>query len=81
MPPVGASLDRPRGDPAMLGAQLPDGGLEILERLEGLVHAREPEVGDFVELAQRWEDSEADVVRLDLRGARCADGLLDLLRD
>ena len=38
-----------------------------------LVDAREPQVGDLVELAQRRQDRQTDVVRLDLRDAGGAD--------
>ena len=51
-----------------------DGRLEVLERLERLVDAGEPQVGDLVELAQRPEDGQADLVRLDL-GVRRWTGL------
>ena len=44
-----------------------------------LVDARESEVGDLVELAQRREDRQPDLVRLDLGGAGGADLLLDPL--
>src|SRR5690349_17841648 len=77
--PTRASLDGTGGQAAVLLAQQVDGRLEVVERLERLVHAREAQVGDLVELAQRRQDREADVVRLDLRRARRADGLLDLL--
>ena len=39
-----------------LGAQQRDRGLEVLEGVERLVDAGEPQVGDLVELAQRPED-------------------------
>src|SRR4051794_33424447 len=64
-----------------LGPQQGDGGLEVLERVEGLVDAGEAEVGDLVELAERLEDGQADLVRLDLGAAGQADGLLDALRE
>ena len=54
----------------VIGAQLVDRRLEVLERVEGLVDAREPQVRDLVELAQRAEDREADLVRVDLRRRR-----------
>ena len=54
-------------DARVVGAELPDRGLEVLERVESLVDAREPQVGDLVELAERAEDREPDLVRVDLR--------------
>jgi hypothetical protein len=55
------------GARAVIGAQLRDGCLEVLERVERLVHAREAQVGDLVEVAQRAEDREPDLVGVDLR--------------
>ena len=52
-----------------LGAQEGDGGLEVLEGVEGLVDGGEAQVGDLVELAQRLEDGQADLVRVDLGAA------------
>ncbi len=65
----------------VLDAQQRDRRLEVVERVEALVDAREAQVGDLVELAQRRQDREADVVRLDLGRAGRADGLLDPLRE
>ncbi len=65
----------------MIGAQLIDRALEIVERVERLIDAREPEVSDLVELAEGAEDREADVVRIDLRRARLPDRLLDGLSE
>src|SRR5690349_7517029 len=62
-----------------LGAQQGDRGLEVLERLERLVDAGEPQVGDLVELAQRSEDRQAHLVGLDLGLPLLADALLDPL--
>ena len=62
-----------------LGAQQGDGGLEVLEVVEGLVDGGEPEVGDLVELPERLEHSQADLVRLDLGAPLRADALLDAL--
>src|SRR4051794_36066489 len=59
------------------GAQCGDLGLEVGERLEAAVDAGEAEVGDLVEVLERAEDGEADLVRRDLR--LVADGLLDPL--
>src|SRR6478735_1188297 len=66
---------------AVVDPQLFDGRLEVLERVERLVHAREAEVGDLVEVAQRAEDRETDLVRVELRGARLADALFHGLRE
>src|SRR3954462_4008358 len=62
-----------------LGTEQSDGRLEVVQGLEALVHTRESEVGDLVELTERIEDGEADLVRLDLRGAGGPDLLLDPL--
>src|SRR6478609_5350091 len=63
----------------VLGSKERDGSLEVLEALPRLVDAGEPEVRDFVELAERFEDGHADLVRLDLGVSLRPDGLLDLL--
>ena len=65
----------------MVGAQLPIADLEVLERIERLVDAGEPQVGDLVEFAQRAEDRQADLVRVDLRRPGLPHGLFDLLRE
>src|SRR4051794_15655404 len=62
-----------------LGPQQSDGRLEVLQGLEALVDARESEVRDLVELTQRPENGQPDLVRLDLRGAGRPDLLLDSL--
>ena len=63
----------------VLDAQQRDGRLEVLQRVEALVDAGEAQVGDLVELPQRRQDRQADVVRVDLGDAGRADGLLDAL--
>src|SRR6478672_3590283 len=62
-----------------LGAQEGDGRLEVVEGVEGLVDGGEAQVRDLVELAQRLEDGQADLVRVDLCAPLAADGLLDAL--
>jgi hypothetical protein len=57
-----------------------NGGLKILKGLECLVHAREAEIGDFVQLLQRAKDGEAHFMGVDFRSAGRADRFLDLLR-
>jgi hypothetical protein len=57
-----------------------NGGLKILKGLERLVHAREAEIGDFVQLLQRAKDGEAHFMGVDFRSAGRADRFLDLLR-
>ena len=39
-------------------SQRADRRLEVLERVERLVHAREPEVGDLVELTERADRAD-----------------------
>ena len=63
----------------MVDPQLRDRRLEVLERVEGLVDAREPQVGDLVEFAQRPQDREPDLVRVDLGRPGLAHRLLDRL--
>src|SRR5690606_30765173 len=63
-----------------LDAQRRDRALEVLERVERLVDAREAQVGDLVELTQRTEDREPDLVRVELGAAARPDRLLDALR-
>src|SRR3954452_20330314 len=60
-------------------AELGDLGLEVGERRERAVDRREPHVGDLVELTQRRQDGEADLVRGHLGAAAAPDRLLDLL--
>ena len=55
--------------------------LEVLEGVERLIDARESQVGDLVELPQRREDGQPNVVGLDLRGTGSANRLLDALRE
>jgi hypothetical protein len=62
-----------------LGAQDGDLGLEVLGRLERAVDAREAEVGHLVELPQRPEDGQADLVSRHLRPSLAAQGVLDRL--
>src|SRR5699024_2820084 len=64
-----------------IGTELADGRLKVFERFEGLVHAREPQERHFVELAERPENREPDLVRVDLRRAGLAHGFFDLLCD
>ncbi|EGJ74316.1 putative transcriptional regulator NrdR [Streptomyces sp. Tu6071] len=51
-------------------AQLGDGGLEVLQRVERPVHGREPQVGDEVQLLKRPQYGETDIVRTQL-GVPC----------
>src|SRR5215207_6107406 len=53
--------------------------LEVLDRGEGAVHAREAQIGNLVELAQRAEDREPDLVARHLGAAARPHGLLDPL--
>jgi hypothetical protein len=48
------------------GPHVPDLGGEILGRGEGAVHRGEPQVGNLVQIAERPEDGEPDVLALDL---------------
>ena len=52
-----------------LGAQQGDRGLEVVEAVERLVDAGESQVGDLVELAQRSQDGQPDLVGVDLGAA------------
>ena len=63
------------------GAESGDLGLEVLHRLVVPVHGREAQVGDRVQLAERAEDRDADVVGGDLGAPAGAKGLLDLLAE
>src|SRR6185369_6409564 len=63
----------------VLNSQQGDRGFEVVEGVERLIDAREAKVGDLVELTQRREDGEPDVVRLDLGDAGRTDRLLDAL--
>ena len=62
----------PVGRPAQIGDLL----LEVLDRGERAVDAGETHVGDLVQIAQRAEDRQPDLVAGDLGGAAGADGLL-----
>src|SRR5689334_8918341 len=62
-----------------LGAKQGDRTLEVLEDVERLVDAREAQVRDLVELTERAEDGEPDLVGVDLGLALLADALLDPL--
>ena len=75
--PGGASPGDGVGRPAQVGDLL----LEVLDRGERAVDAGEAHVGDLVQLAQRAEDGEADLVAGDLGGAAGADGLLHPVRE
>src|SRR3954471_10059922 len=80
--PLGAELGRSGGfltQRVVLGSKERYGSLEVLEALPRLVDAGEPQVCDLVELAERFEDGHADLVRLDLGVSLRPDGLLDLL--
>ena len=80
----GVGWRRPGSSPARrvaLGAQEGDLGLEVVGGLEGPVDAGEPQVGDLVELAQRAEDGQADLVGGDLGAALAAQRVLDLLAE
>src|SRR5215467_3717160 len=62
------------------GAQRRDLGFEVVKRLEPPVHAREPQIGDFVERAKRTEYRQADLMRGDLAKAARPDRVFDPLR-
>src|SRR4051794_23136673 len=62
-----------------LGEQRVDLALQGFEIVEALVDAREPDVGDVVELAQLRHRQGADVRRRDLRGALGTQLGLDLV--
>src|SRR5262249_21179132 len=57
-------------------AQLRDGLLEIVERLEAPVHRGEPEVSDLVKVAKRPEDGQPHLVGRHLGQAAGPDRLL-----
>src|SRR5690606_11576184 len=50
----------------MISAHIGDRALEIVERVKGLIDAREPQKRDFIELAKRSQNREADLVRVEL---------------
>src|SRR5687767_8635923 len=62
-----------------LGTQEGDRGLEVLERVEGLVDTREAQVGHLVELPEGSEDRQPHLVGLDRGLPLLADALLDPL--
>src|SRR4029079_6229300 len=64
---------------AALGVQAVALALERLEVVEALVDAREPDVGDLVELAQLGHREETDARRIDLGRALRAELRLDLV--
>jgi hypothetical protein len=61
------------------GPELGDLLLEVLQRRERAVHAREAEIGHLVELPQRPQDRQPHLVARHLGRAGRADGVLDLL--
>src|SRR3954447_17402545 len=65
---------------AVLGPEVENRLLEVLDRGERLVHGGEAEVGDLVQLAQRAEDGEPHLIAGHLGDAGGADRLLDRLR-
>src|SRR3954447_3328210 len=71
--------ERRRAARQVPGPQLGDLLLEVLEGVEGAVDAREAQVGDLVELPQRAEDRQADLVAGDLGGTGRPDRVLHLL--
>ena len=75
----GVAVETGRGD-AVRPENL-DGRLEIVERFERLVDARETQVRHHVERAERTEDGETDLIRVDLRCARLAHRFFDFLRE
>ena len=77
-PPATAESAVSRG---VVRPQLADRRLEVLQRVECLVDAREPQVRDLVELAERAEDRQADLVGVHLGRPGLAHGLFDLLRE
>src|SRR3954447_13043678 len=64
-----------------LGSQEGDLVLEVIGGLEGPVDRCEPKVGDLVELAERAEDGQADLVGRHLGGALETQGVLDRLAE
>jgi hypothetical protein len=63
----------------MCFAQFRYGGLEVLQGVESLVNRGESQVGDQVELLQRAQYGESDVVRGQLRAPCGPNGFLNLL--
>ena len=64
---------------ARLMAEQGDGGLEVLQRFEGLVDAGEAQVGHLVQLLQGSKNDQAHLVGVDFRRAGGTDLLLDFL--
>src|ERR1700761_7007703 len=60
-------------------AQFSDRLLEVIKRLEAPVHRGEPEVRDFVKIAERPKDGQPHLVGRHLRKTARPDGLLDPL--
>src|ERR1700761_4502007 len=79
--PARVRLARPSGRRRYFAvfAQCLDFVLEILRGFERAVHRGEPQVRDFVEVAQRPENSQPYLVARDLRRARRAHGVFHLL--
>ena len=63
-----------------MGAQRLDLALEVVGRGERPIHRREPQICDFVEIAQRPEDGQTDLVTGHLRRPAGTHRILDLLR-
>src|SRR5690349_2103301 len=80
-PAILLPLDGTASSVVLLLAQRCDFLLELVERVEGLVHAGEPEISHLVELPQRGEDRQPHLVTRDLGRALGPDGLLDALRE
>src|SRR6266498_3606464 len=74
-----ASMSSVRSCPVR-SPQLGDGLVEVVDGTERLVHACEAQVGDLVELAQRTQDGEPDLVAGHLSGTGRPDRLFDGLR-
>src|SRR6266508_792097 len=74
-----ASMSSVRSCPVR-SPQLGDGLVEVVDGTERLVHAGEAQVGDLVELAQRTQDGEPDLVAGHLSGTGRPDRLFDGLR-
>ena len=62
-----------------LGPQQRDLGLEVVDRVVLPVDAGEPQIRHLVQIAQRSEDGDADLVGRDLRLTGGADRVLDEL--
>ena len=75
---LAVSLDAGR---VMLYSKLNNRCLEIVERVESLIHAGEPQEGHLVEIAERSENCEPDIVGFDLGCSRRSDDLFNLLSE